>query len=131
MQKLKYGNGSISPRCRKRKDGTERRYYQGRIYIDGEQKTVYANTQAECYVKLKKLREEREKVLAQRLLNIEGEHCGNQSESKQRFRTFGEWLDEWAEQCKVGKQKETYTPEFRRQVATVRAALGKLILIRP
>lgn len=128
MQKLKYGNGSISPRCRKRKDGTERRYYQGRIYIDGEQKTVYANTQAECNVKLKKLRVERDKVLAQRLLNIEGEHCGNQSESKQRFRTFGEWIDEWAEQCKVGKQKETYTPEFRRQVATVRAALGKLIL---
>lgn len=128
MQKLKYGKGSISQRCRKRKDGTERRYYQGRLYIDGEQKTVYGSTQAECLAKLRALREERDREQAQRLLNIEGQPCDSQSESRQRFRTFGEWLDEWVEQCKVGKQKETYTPEFKRQVATVREVLGGLIL---
>ncbi|MDE7182343.1 MAG: site-specific integrase [Clostridia bacterium] len=128
MQKLKYGNGSISTRSRKRKDGTERRYYQGRIYIDGEQKTVYGNTQAECLAKLKALREERDRERAQRLLNIEGQPRDGQNDSKQQFRTFGEWLDEWTEQCKVGTQKETYTPEFRRQVETVRAALGHLAL---
>lgn len=78
--------------------------------------------------KLKVLREERERERAQRLLNIEGQPRGGQSAGKIQFRTFGEWLDEWAEQCKVGKQKETYAPEFRRQVATVREALGNLIL---
>lgn len=128
MQKLKYGNGSISARSRTRKDGTERRYYQGRIYIDGEQKTVYASTQAECLSKLRTLKEERDRERAQRLLNIEGQGRDNPDTGKQRFRTFGEWLDEWVEQCKVGKQKETYTPEFRRQVATVRDVLGGLIL---
>jgi len=128
MQKLKYGNGSISLRSRKRKDGTERRFYQGRIYIDGEQRTVYGNTQAECLAKLKALREERDRERAQRLLNIEGQVHAEQNGGKQNFRTFAEWLDEWVEQCKVGTQKETYTPEFKRQVQTVRAALGQLAL---
>lgn len=128
MRKLKYGDGSITPFSRKRKDGTERRGYQGRIYINGEQKSVYGRTQAECLAKLKSLRDERDRERAQRLLNIEGQPREAQSGGKIQFRTFGEWLDEWVEQCKVGKQKETYMPEFRRQVATVRAALGGLIL---
>ena len=128
MHKLKYGDGSITVCRRKRKDGTERRFYQGRVYIDGEQKTVYGRTQAECLEKLKFLREERDRERAQQLLNIEKQSSDVQNGGKAQFRTFGEWLDEWAEQCKVGKQKETYSPEFRRQVARVREALGKLTL---
>ncbi len=128
MRKLKYGDGSVTLCRRKRKDGTYRRYYQGRIYINGEQKSVYAGTQAECYEKLKALRSERDKDNAQKLLNIEGTPREAGNDSKQRFRTFGEWLDEWVEQCKVGKQKETYTIEFRRQVTTVRDVLGGWIL---
>lgn len=128
MRKLKYGDGSLTLCRRKRKDGTERRFYQGRIYIDGKQRPVYGRTQAECLEKLKALREERDRERAQRLLNIEGQPRDGQSGGRVTFRTFGEWLDEWAQQCKVGKQKETYTPEFMRQVATVREALGDWIL---
>lgn len=125
MRKFKYGDGCLKPCSRKRKDGTERRFYKGRIYIDGVQRAVYGRTQAECLEKLKDLREERDRERAQRLLNIEGQP---RKSGQSTFRTYGEWLDEWAEQCKVGKQKETYTPEFKRQVGKVREALGGLIL---
>lgn len=128
MRKLKHGDGCVTLCRRKRKDGTERRFYKGRIYINGEQRTIYGKTRAECLEKLKHLREKRDKERAQRLLNIEGQPRDGQSGGKIQFRTFGEWLDEWARQCKVGKQKETYAPEFMRQVATVRDALGGLVL---
>lgn len=126
MQKLKYGNGSISPRRRQLKDGTIRRYYQGRIYIDGKQRTVYGNTQAECLAKLKVLRDERDRKRAQALL--QPSTATDKTGNKQPFRTFGEWLEEWAVQCKKGKHKETYSEEFRRNVDTVKAAVGHLIL---
>ena len=128
MRKLKYGDGSISPRQRKRKDGTIRRFYQGRIYIDGEQKTVYAGTQTECLEKLKELREERDRVQAQRLLNIEGQECSGQSGGKLQFRTYGEWLDEWVKQFKAGKLRDDYFEEFVKKVATIKDALGGLQL---
>lgn len=128
MRKLKYGDGSITLCRRKRKDGTERRFYQGRIYINGEQKTVYGGTQSECLDKLKVLRAERDRERAKKILNTREQTGKSAIEGKQRFRTFGEWLDEWVVQCKVGKQKETYTAEFKRQVATVREALGAWIL---
>ena len=81
MQKLKYGAGSISRRQRKRKDGTYRRYYQGRIYRNGKQVTVYGNTQAECLTKLKALHEEIEieKRRIARLRKEEPEEIGRAS----------------------------------------------------
>lgn len=58
MQKLKYGQGSISKRSIKSKNGKEYEYYVGRVY-DSEtktQKTVSANTQKECLSRIAQLR---------------------------------------------------------------------------
>lgn len=128
MQKLKYGAGSISRRQRKRKDGTYRRYYQGRIYRNGKQVTVYGNTQAECLTKLKALHEEIEieKRRIARLRKEEPEASGG----KLVFRTYGEWLDEWVKQFKAGKLRDDYLIEFNRHVGIVREALGGLQLKR-
>lgn len=58
LRKLKYGEGSITLRTRRNKDGTERRFWQGRYFVDGRQRSVYGRTQAECLAKLKQLKEE-------------------------------------------------------------------------
>lgn len=126
MQKLKYGTGSISRRQRKRKDGTYRRFYQGRIYRNGKQVTVYGSTQAECLAKLKALREEIEieKRKIARLRKSEPEAAGG----KFVFRTYGEWLDEWVKQFKKGNLREDYFEEFSRRVAKIKEDLGELQL---
>ncbi len=126
MQKLKYGAGSISRRQRKRKDGTIRRYYQGRIYRNGKQVTVYGNTQAECLAKLKELHTEieQEKARLALLQKSEPEAAGG----KLVFKTYGEWLDEWVKQFKAGKLRDDYLVEFTRHVGIVREALGGLQL---
>ena len=121
MQKLKYGNGSITLRYRKRKDGTSRRFYQGRIYKDGRQVYVYGKTQAECLAKLKALREE----IAGEARNI---HNAPAVLGRLAFRTYGEWLDEWVKQFKEDKLREDYFEEFSRRVADIKKALGGLQL---
>lgn len=126
MQKLKYGAGSISIRRRKRKDGTYRRFYQGRIYRNGKQLHVYGSTQAECLDKLKALREdiEAEKRRLARLRKSEPDTA----DGKAVFRTYGDWLDEWVKQFKEGKLREDYYEEFNRYVRIIREALGELQL---
>jgi integrase len=56
--KFKYGNGTISKRIRKNKDGTTYTYWQARYFVNGEQKTVTAKTEKECVAKLKEIREQ-------------------------------------------------------------------------
>ena len=124
MQKLKYGNGSISLRYRKKKDGTVRRFYQGRIYRNGKQVCVYGKTQAECLAKLKALREE----IARQAYNQDQALAVPGVPGRPTFRTYGEWLDEWVKQFKQGKLREDYFEEFTRRVATIKEALGGLIL---
>lgn len=122
MQKLKYGAGSISLRRIKRKDGIERRFYQGRIYINGKQVSVYGNTQKECLKKLKKLYEDKQKgqaALPRRMA---------ESKAATLRRTYSDWLDEWAALFKYGKLKPDYLREFKNRVETVRAALGGIAL---
>lgn len=126
MRKFKYGNGSITLRQTKRKDGTIRRFYQGRIYIDGEQKSVYGTTQAECAEKLSALRLERDKKQAQKLLNIEQTNDGQNG--KTQFSTFGKWLDEWLNEFKKDKTRRRYFKDLCRYTEKLKGALGDLKL---
>lgn len=114
MQKFKYGDGSITLRHRKLKDGTIRRYYQGRIYIDGKQQSVYGNTVAECADKLKELRKERKKIIS--LLTT---RSGN-------AKTFGQWLDQWLVDFKEKKLRPGYYSELCGKVDKIKVALGDL-----
>lgn len=114
MPKLKHGDGSITCRHRTNKNGKTRRYYQGRIYIDGKQISVYAATKAECAAKLRKLQEERQ------------QQNGNQTEL--HFSTYAQWLDKWLSLCKEGKIKRTYQSELILNVDRVKKALGNLRL---
>ncbi len=126
MQKLKFGAGSITRRQTTRKDGTIRRFYEGRIYRNGKQVSVYGTTQAECLAKLKELRDEIEKEKRQYAKLRKS--VPNAFENKCVFRTYGEWLDEWVKQFKEGKLREDYYEEFVRKVATIKEALGGLQL---
>lgn len=123
MRKLKYGDGSIIPRQRKRKDGTVRRYYQGRIYVNGEQRSVYGNTIAECNEKLAKLRRERAKAILIKLSDSTESHTTPR-------RTFGQWLDEWLKEFKEQNARPRYYKDLCRYVDTLKAALGGLNLKR-
>lgn len=114
MQKLKYGAGSVSLRQIKRKDGSIRRYYQGRIYIEGKQICVYAKTQSEVLGKLKKLREQKKKPTAK-----------GRAEAPL---LYGEWLTEWASLFKIGKLRADYKAEFLKRVDTVRRQFGDVRL---
>lgn len=124
MQKLKYGDGCITPRHRKLKDGRIRRFYEGRIYNNGKQVSVYAATKTECIAKLAALRREREEE------RRELRKLATTSERGERsgvpFRNYGEWLDTWVNEYKLHKLRDSYVDEFKRQVSTVRAALGDL-----
>lgn len=123
MQKLKYGAGSVSLRRKKRKDGTERRYYQGRIYIDGRQVSVYGNTQNECLQKLKTLYAEKQKTQTDAARRTRGLKDGVLQPT-----TYSDWLDEWIELFKLGKLKPDYLREFKTRVETVRAVFGNKAL---
>lgn len=116
MPNFKYGDGSICCRQRTLKNGKIRRYYQGRIYINGKQLSVYAPTKAECAEKLRTLREERR------------EHDAAQPQIELSFNTYGQWLDKWLALCKEGKIKRTYQDELVLNVDRVKKALGGLRL---
>ena len=69
---LKYGKGSILKRKRKIKSGYTT-FYEGRIYIDNRQKSVYAKTQTECLAKLNNLNKElkNKRKICNNLLNYD------------------------------------------------------------
>lgn len=114
MRKFKYGGGSITRRQRTLKDGSIRRYYEGRIYRNGKQISVYGSTQAECLAKLKELKED---------YPIVPSGDGYKVKTEKRFRTYNDWLDEWVEQFKKGKLREDYFEEFMKNVSKVREVL--------
>lgn len=132
MPKLKYGNGTISVRYRKRKNGTVRRFYQGRLYIDGKQRTVYGKTQKECLEKLNNLRKERDEKLRERTRcappALSAPIAAEPPAPAEQYETFNSWLDEWVNECKLNNIKETYIPDFLKNVDRVRAALGNIPL---
>lgn len=119
LQKLKYGDGTVYERRTKRKDGTERRIYQGRVYHEGKQISVYGRTKGECLDKMKELR----KTLrtseptspALRKVNV--------------YKTYNAWLDEWITTFK-SDLRPGYAKEFLRYVETVRQAFGHLAMSR-
>lgn len=125
-KKLKYGEGTISPRQRKNKNGTIRRYWQGRIYHNGKQIPVYARTQAECLQKMKELKAELSPVAAQTVAAAQtsGELPNTQPA------TLGKWLDEWVKTFKENKARPNYFAELRRYVKAIKSALGDLKLKR-
>ena len=116
MRKLKYGAGSITRRQRTLKNGETRRYYEGRIYRNGKQISVYGRTQEECLSKLKE---------AKRDYPIVPTSSGYKVEKEKIFRTYNEWLDEWLKQFKAGKLRKSYYQELERRVETVREVFGK------
>ena len=116
MRKLKYGAGSITLRQRTLKDGSIRRFYEGRIFRNGKQISVYAKTQAECLAKLKELKADYPLVPT---------NSGYKVKTERQFKTYGDWLDEWVTQFKAGKLREDYFIEFEKRVATVREIFGK------
>ena len=121
MRKMKYGDGSIIQRQRKRKDGTTRRYYQGRIYINGKQHSVYGNTIAECNDKLDELRKERAKAALLKL--------SDKSDTPTPARkTYGQWLDEWLKEFKEDKTRPKYYKDLCRYVDTLKSVFGNLNL---
>lgn len=56
MRKLKYGEGSVYKREIKRKNGTIKKYWEGKATINGTRKTVTAKTQEECHIRLEALK---------------------------------------------------------------------------
>ncbi len=130
MRKFKYGNGGITLCQRKRKDGTIRRFYQGRIYIDGEQKSVYGSTIAECTEKLSALRLERDKMRAKQLLNIKQGTASDDAQKDDRTHTttLGAWIDDWLNEFKKDKTRRRYFKDLCRYSEKLKAALGDLKL---
>lgn len=116
MRKLKYGDGSISRRQRTLKNGEIRRYYEGRIFREGKQISVYGRTQEEC---LSKLREARKNY------PIIPTSSGYTVKPGKAFKTYNDWLDEWMQQFKARKLRESYYAELERRVDSVRKVFGK------
>ena len=116
MRKLKYGEGSITMRQRKLKNGVVRRFFEGRIYINGKQISVYADTKKECIAKLCELKKD---------LRHEGQAMiRNGSAPLKALRTYNSWLDEWLKQFKEGKTRADYYDELVRRVDRVREVFG-------
>lgn len=112
LPKLKYGDGTVYQCRRKRKDGTERSFYHGKIFVNGRQISVYGTTKQEVYGKLAKLRDQlRPKVVPNLPKEI-------------KYRTYNEWLDEWIVTFK-GDQRDNYRREFLRYVEKIREHFGK------
>ncbi len=124
-KKLKYGEGTICIRLRKKNKGVTK-FWQGRIFKDGKQISVYAKTQTECLEKMKRLRA---------TLNTESESAagksyipGDTSNFHLRPVTLGDWLESWLSDFKTGKIRYSYFVELNRYVVKLKAALGSLRL---
>lgn len=122
MRKLRYGEGSITQRTRRNKDGTERRFWQGRYYVDGRQRSVYGRTQAECLAKLKKLKEE-----------CRGNKPPKYTERGIAHAYYSAWLDEWLLEFKQNKVRPGTLSDMVQLVDRVKSALGgmRLASIKP
>lgn len=128
-KKLKYGEGTISRRQRTNKNGKIRRYWQGRIYHNGRQLTVYGNTLVECFQKMKALRTE----LKGETTAIKQAETAQPSETvptAHSSTTFASWLDEWMSEFKENKVRPRYYRDLCRYVQKIKAALGNLRLKR-
>jgi integrase len=116
MPNLKYGDGCILTRYRKLKCGKQRRFYEGKIYINGKQKSVYASTQAECLQKLKELREDKKQTNKNDVSNL--------IIAPTSFKNYGQWLDEWFDQFKVGRIRDNSLDEVAREVKRIKEVFG-------
>lgn len=128
-KKLKYGDGTISRRQRTNKDGTTRRYWQGRIYHNGKQIPVYARTQAECLQKMKELKAELKGAPAA-VKKAETTQPAETLPTAHSSTTFASWLDEWLKEFKENKTKAKYYRDLCRYAEKIKAALGNLKLKR-
>lgn len=119
LRKLKYGEGSIMLRTRRNKDGTERRFWQGRYFVDGRQRSVYGRTQAECLAKLKQLKEE-----------YKSNEPPKVSERGIAHSLYSSWLDEWLLEFKQNKMRPSTLEGTKYLIERVRQALGGIRLAR-
>lgn len=124
-KKLKYGEGTICRRQRTTKNGV-RRYWQGRIFHDGRQITVYANTQAEC---LRKMSELRNALSVPRQTQPKtAPVCTSEELPKTQALTLGKWLDEWMQEFKADKTRRRYYNDLCRYSEKLKTALGELTI---
>ena len=124
-KKLKYGEGTICRRQRTTKKGI-RRYWQGRIYHDGRQITVYANTQAEC---LRKMGELRNSLSVAKQTQVKtAPVCTSEELPKSQSLTLAKWLDEWLQEFKADKTRRRYYNDLCRYSEKLKTALGDLKL---
>lgn len=119
LRKLKYGEGSITLRTRRNKDGTERRFWQGRYFVDGRQRSVYGRTQAECLAKLKQLKEE-----------YKSNEPPKYSERGIAHAFYSAWLDEWLLEFKQNKVRPSTMSGTMQLVERIKSALGGMRLAR-
>ena len=106
--KLKYGQGHIRLKQRKRKDGSIYKIYEGRYYDEfGKIKSVYAKTQSEC---LKLLRQA---------------HPTKKTVKRIKTITLKEWLPEWFNLFKIKKIKPSTRRNYEHQIySLIIPALG-------
>ena len=124
-KKLKYGEGTICRRQRTTKKGI-RRYWQGRIYHDGRQIAVYANTQVEC---LRKMGELRNALSVSKQTHPKATPIYSSEElSNVKPLTLGKWLDEWLQEFKADKTRRRYYNDLCRYSEKLKTALGDLKL---
>lgn len=119
LRKLKYGEGSITMRTRRNKDGTIRRFWQGRFTIDGRQRSVYGRTQAECLEKLKKLKEEYRSNMPPKYTERGIAHA-----------FYSAWLDEWVLEFKQNKIRASTLEGTKYLIERVKQALGGIRLAK-
>ena len=119
LRKLKYGEGSITLRTRRNKDGTERRFWQGRYFVAGRQHSVYGRTQAECLAKLKQLKDE-----------YKSNEPPKMSERGIAHALYSSWLDEWLLEFKQNKVRPSTMSDTMQLVERIKSALGGMRLAR-
>lgn len=83
-KKLKRGEGTICKRERINSSGKKNIYWQGRVFIDGKQKTVTAKTQEDCLKRMKELTN-----------NKKSNDVFSSTTNLNKQLKFGKWLDEW------------------------------------
>lgn len=101
---LKYGQGTISKRERKNKNGTIKTYYQAKYYFNGTQISVYGKTKQECLDKLKNIRDNAKK--------------GELEKPDKSTLTLGVWLIDWYKLYKETNVGEAHQLSLMSQINT-------------